>query len=369
MIVDIPETDTIRNKDVMTLKRKRSKLPWHQTGKVTVESIANDLDMSPSTVSFVMSGQAKKRRISEKTTELVLAHAEKLGYVPNEIAQGLRYQRTNIVALLLGNLELSWADITARGVNAVFDNLGLQTVISVHYWDRQREQSLLKHILTHRYEGIICQPILEARSDYEVVLRRGIPLVMIDILPDMMDVNYVSWDAKPAVKVVAQYLVNSGRKRVTFIGFPVMTLNTIARLEAYQEVMKDSGLPADVRWLDYVSLTKDLLKSKDYAWFEYMMSQQNRPDAFLCLNDATALTVVQIMNRIGLRIPDDVAITGMGNLPITHEYAANLTTLVEPIQEIGKASAEVISELIENPEQGPIHRMIKSNDLIIRGTT
>jgi LacI family transcriptional regulator len=369
MIVDILGVDTIGNKDVMMVKRKRSSLPWHQTDKVTVESIANDLNMSPSTVSFVMSGQAKKRRISEKTTELVLAHANKLGYVPNEIAQGLRYQRTNIVALLLGNLELSWADITARGANGVFDKHGLQTVISVHYWNRQREHALLKHMLQHRYEGIICQPILEAKSDYEVVLQRGIPLVMIDILPDMLDVNYVAWDAKPAVKIVAEYLISSGRKRITFVGFPVMTLNTIARLEAYQEVMNDSGLLTDVRWLDYSSLTKDLVKSEDYAWFGHAMSQNNRPDAFLCLNDATALTVMQIMNKIGVRIPDDVAITGMGNLPITHDFASNLTTLVEPIEEIGKASAEVISELIEHPGQGPIHRMIKSNDLIIRGTT
>ena len=367
--MDRPAVYPAGNIGVMPLKQKRSKQPWHQNDKVTLESIANDLDMSPSTVSFVMSGQAKKRRISEKTTELVLAHAEKLGYVPNEIAQGLRYQRTNIIALLLGNLEYSWADITARGVNGTFDKHGLQTVISVHYWNRQREQELLKHILKHRYEGIICQPILEARSDYEVVLRRGIPMVMIDILPDMLDVNYVAWDAKPAVKVVAQYLVKSGHKKIVFIGFPVMTLNTIGRHEAYNEVMKDSGLPADVRWLDYPSLKNNLLESSDFAWFKNAMSQAERPDAFLCLNDFTALIVMQIIRKIGLRVPEDVAITGMGNLPITHEFAANLTTLVEPIEEIGKVSAEVIAELVETQGKDPIHKMIQSNELIIRGTT
>ncbi|HML76464.1 MAG TPA: LacI family DNA-binding transcriptional regulator [Anaerohalosphaeraceae bacterium] len=353
----------------MTLKRNQPKSLWNQNARITVESIARDLGVSASTVSFVMSGQAKKRRVSEKTQERVLDYAEKIGYIPNQLAQGLKYQRTNIISLLLGNLEYSWADITAKGVHSVFDPAGFQTVISVHYWNRQREQKLLKSILKQRYEGIICQPILEARSDYEIILRHAVPLVMIDILPEMLDVNYVAWDSKPAVIGLMEYLLQNRRKRIVFVGFPVMTLNTIARLEAYKEVMTGGGLPVNTRWLDYMGLKRNLFDNKDFSWFEWIMKQKDRPDAFLCLNDYTALVVIQIMKKLGIRIPDDVAVTGMGNLPITHEFASNLTTLVEPIEEIGRVSAEVITSLIEHPESGPIHKLIKSNELKIRGTT
>lgn len=367
--MDMRGANTIEDKNSTIAKWNPRQFLWHQSTMVTVQSIAKELGLSPSTVSFVMSGQAKKRRIAEKTAERVMDYAKKMGYVPNRLAQGLRYQRTGIISLLLGNLEYSWAEITTKGVNSVVDDFGLQASISVHYWNRQREQRLLEQILKNRHEGIICQPILEARCDYDMIIRQGVPMVMIDILPEMLDVNYVSWDSKPAVKILAQYLIASGRKRIVFVGFPVMTLNTIARHEAYAEVMNDSGLPAETKWLDYTALKPDLFENKDFNWFKEVMNQKDRPDAFLCLNDYTALIIMQIMNKLGVRIPDDVALTGMGNLPITHEFASNLTTLVEPIEEIGKVSAEVLIEMINNPGSSPIHNLIKSNNLIIRGTT
>ncbi|GEM_PF-1243150 len=335
---------------------------------ITVCEIAKRVKVSPSTVSFVLTGQAKKRRISDRTANLVLDSAKKLGYVPNMVAQSLRNQRTGVVSLLIGNLEHSWAELTVKGANSVFDDLDYHSSISLHYWDRDREKTEMDLVIRRRDEGIICQPVLGARQDYENIIQNGVPLVLLDILPDMPGVSYVSWDAAPAARAMMKYLIDSGRKRIKFIGYDVMTLNTISRHRAYLQMTRESGQQPDSKWLSWGSFTDHELKCDDIKWFENEIRSKDKADAFFCLNDYTALMVLRILKKLNVKVPDDVAVTGMGDLPITHDFAANLTTVKEPIEEIGRVSAEVMLELINNGSNAPIQKLVESNDLKIRKT-
>jgi LacI family transcriptional regulator len=331
--------------------------------------IAEALAVSPSTVSFVLTGQAQKRRISALTATRVEELARELGYVPNRIAQNLRNQRTGGISLLVGNLKHSWAEMLVKGANSIFDDLNYHTFISLHYWDRIREKKEIQLSVHRREEGIICQPVLDAKQDYELAFRRGIPMVFLDILPDMPGVSYVHWDAAPAAKAVMQHLIDIGRKRIAFVGYKVMTLGTLGRYHAYLESAAAAGQKPNTLWLSLRSPNENALNPEDVDCLRSEMARTDRPDAFFCLNDYTAFMIVRILHTLGVKVPDDVAVAGMGNLPITDDAAAGITTVREPVEEVGRAAAEVMVELITNRSQGPIQRLVQSTELMIRRTT
>ena len=92
------------------------------------------------------------------------------------------------------------------------------------------------------------------------------------------------------------------------------------------------------------------------------------PDAVFAINDAVAIWLLQALADIGLNVPDDVAVVGMGDLHISQHNLIGLTTMREPIVEMGREAAKLVLELIDNPEQSPVHRKISCNELKIRRT-
>jgi len=353
----------------ITLKQYQSTPSAVLNGPVTVCKIAEALNISPSTVSFVLTGQAQKRRISALTATRIEELSRELGYVPNRIAQNLRNRRTGGISLLVGNLKHSWAEMLVKGANSFFEGLNYHTFISLHYWDRIREKKEIQLSIHRREEGIICQPVLDAKQDYQLAFQRGIPMVFLDILPDMPGVSYVHWDAAPAAKVVMQHLIDTGRRRIAFVGYKVMTLGTVGRYHAYLESAAAAGQKPNTLWLSLKSPEEHALNPEDVDILRSELARPDRPDALFCLNDYTAFMVVRILRALGVRVPDDVAVTGMGDLPITHDAAAGITTVREPVEEVGRAAAEVMVELINNPSKGPIQRLVQSTELMIRKTT
>lgn len=334
----------------------------------TVSGIAESLGLSPSTVSFVLTGQADKRRVSPKTADRVRETAKRLHYVPNMWAQSLRRQRTGVVSILLGSLEHGWAQHTVIGAEGVLNEHDYNYIISIHHWDHDREEQELELLLKRKDEGIICQPVLRSRENYYEVIQHNIPLVLLDILPDMPGVSYVTWDSGPAAKVVVEHLISIGRRRIGFVGAKHYSLMTTARHRAYQQTIEEAGFEnrQQLQCLDLVfDENSEIVDTSSLR----RMIENEKPDALFCLNDAIALKTVQLLSNLGIRVPDDIAIAGMGDLPISHDFAAGLTTVREPIPEVGQASAEVLIELINNPQKGPIQKLIKSNDLKIRRST
>jgi LacI family transcriptional regulator len=134
------------------------------------------------------------------------------------------------------------------------------------------------------------------------------------------------------------------------------------RFNAYKSAVEQAGLEIDGKWV----FRGNVFMAPSFETIEAAFLDPHRPDAFFVLNDSIAIHLVKVLEKIGVRVPDDVAVVGMGDLPISEAYG--LTTMSEPLEELGKESAKLLTQLIENPNTAPSHRRIECNNLIVRRT-
>lgn len=339
-------------------------------GPATAQSIADHVGVSASTVSIVLRGDAERRKISKATTERVLDAARKFNYVPNHLARNLRRQRSNSIGVLTGNLEWGWADRVMQAMEDVLEPAGYRTFVARHRFDPDRACEELLSCMSRRDLGIVFQPLPTERPVYDQVLRARIPLVFLSDYPnDAHDVSFVGWDSGPAARRVVEHLVEIGRRRIAFLGpaYP-MAMNE-RRYSAYLEVLREADLPIEPRWAEQAPLNWSATEIVERTLDRLFNTDQEWPDAIFALNDGLALPALASLERRGIRVPEDVALAGLGDLPVSGYRGVGLTTVCEPLAEIGQGVASVLLAHLVDPNRGPLRRLIPSNKLIARRTT
>lgn len=352
-------------------KRTRSKKGPRKS--VTTSMIAEQLGLSRATVSYVLNGQAKERKISDKTIKRVEEAVRESNYVPNKLARSLRLQQTGVIGFVTRGLGYNYVEYALEGMLPVFDEAGYAPFLSTNYWDPKREEREMNSLLQHRVEGIICIPMPYNRETlYESFMQRGIPMVFLsDVLEGMEKANYVLWDAASAAKVATRHLIDTGRQRIGFIGANHQTLYTRLRYTAFEETIRESGLVFNPDWVAWELLDFSYdIKEKIRQLVDRVFQEGKRhPDALFVSIDSLAILVLDILESRGIRVPDDVAVAGLGDLFLSDHHGISLTTVREPIRELGRRSAMAVLELIEDPEQAPIQEKLVSNELIVRHST
>ncbi len=342
--------------------------------RVTIMSIANHLGLSVATVSYVLNDKVTENGIPEKTAKRVKDAAQELGYVPNDLARSLRRQKTSSIGIVLSDLQQGWADRTMKGVLSVIDPEGYVAYMSVHFWDPTREKREIESMVKRRMEAIITVPMVENAELYNKLSDQGIQLIFLqDELEDCPEISFCMWDAKNAAKECVKHLIETGRKKIGFSGVDHMTPWLKMRLEGYREALREAGMTVNEDWIcldhrESIPTTGEDNTHFGSAIMKLYESTEDRPDAFLAMNDAVAMTTLSVIrDRYNQSIPEDVAIIGMGDLafgPLT-----GLSSAHEPVEEVGQEAARIALNLIKS-KGGEQHRgLVKSDDIVIRGST
>lgn len=342
---------------------------------VTILDIAKLVNLSPTTVSCVLHGNAKKRRIADETIKKIMAAAESLNYIPNQLAQSLRRQRSMAVGVIFADMLHGWANAVQDGMLRNFNANDYVPFITTHQWTADYLEKEIRTLMQNRVEGIICCiPIEECRETYLRVRRQGMPFMFLgDTLPGMAEISSVAWDSGNAAKVAVQHLIEIGRKRIGFIGTAHPTVMTQRRYQAFRETIQEAGLPLHEPWIAWEPVVSSSLRSARDVMRPVLKRlfepSQRFPDGLLFLNDALALAALIELDKLGVRVPDDVAIIGMGNIPEAENPMISLTTVCEPMVEMGEQAAALLLEMIENPAMEPKQILIECNQLIVRNST
>lgn len=339
------------------------------TRPVTCAQIAKEAGVSRSTVSIVIRGESKERNISNETTQRVLDAAKRLNYRPNQAARNLRTRRTGMIGVTVANLSWNWADTVLRGMSEVFTPAGYTPFVAVHRFDAELAHEELLSCLQRRDEGVVCQPMPGEAELYHDLINAGVPLVFLGDRPaEMPEVNSVGWDAAPAVRCIVRHLIEIGRRRIGFVGVDYPMEMTRARYVAYRETLDQAQLrPAD-RWVAITPMDWDVEHIVSWS-LDRFLDGGERPDAVLALNDGLALPLLEELSVRGIRVPEDIAVAGMGDLPLTGHRGISLTTVREPTLEMGREAAQLMLDLIKGRAEQPVHRLIESQELRIRRTT
>ncbi len=192
----------------------------------------------------------------------------------------------------------------------------------------------------------------------------GVPLVLMGDTPkDLDDISYAAWDPA-AVGLATKHLIDLGHRRIAYLGVRDNRKMLTASRHMFRDAMEEAGLECSRR---------DFILNEPGEGFEEpvkrLLAQDNPPTALFALYDDIAISVLEMLRAQDVRCPEDVSIATVGGSPLVSAPGYEITTVKAPVEEEGRVCAECLLQIIENPQRGPIHRLVPGGHLVVGRTT
>ncbi len=330
---------------------------------VTMSDIARDLNVSVVTVSKVLRNQGK---ISAATRKRVLRRAKELDYQPNWIARSLVTRRTHTIGLLLPDFShLFFAEI-AKAVAEAIRPQGYHLIISCFEEDPGLERSEADSLVARQVDGLIIASVQSSASSemFEGIRKRRVPFVLIDRPLAGVPASFVGVDNEAIGRLATSHLIALGCRRIAHLrglgsGFAAARLRGYRRALEKHSLKVSPGLIVEARHED----------TGGYKAMRKLLRGHPVPDGVFCYNDPVAIGAIKAILDAGLKVPDDIAVVGAGNIHYSDLLAVPLTTIDQGARRIGSRAAELLLEQIESRRAIRPRRIVIEPKLLARQST
>jgi LacI family transcriptional regulator len=324
--------------------------------QITIKDIGKLLNISPSTVSRALNGN---RQISQKTQELVRATAERLNYQPNKAALSLAKTRTKTIGVIVPNLGYYFFSRALQGIEDEATKRGFTIIACQSLEIQEKEVKNTVDMLRSGVDGVIVSLAQHSNNvqHFEKLQNHNIPIVLFDRVSDeLKNTSKVTVDNVAGAFGAVEHLIKQGCKRIAFLTGPEKLVISNRRKDGYKMALAKYKIPYDPALIVHCEFDHD----KAVEATNKLLKLSNPPDGIFGMSDRFAVAAMVAVKQKKLNIPNDVAIIGFNNEPISAFLTPTLTTIDQPIYEIGQTAARL---LIDQIEQGP--SFIPKNKLFI----
>ncbi len=317
---------------------KESPFFMKENKDVTIYDIANKLKLSSSTISRALKDHSS---ISEKTIKRVKAAALEMGYRPNILAASLRSKKTKTIGVLISRINRPFMSSLISGIEETAQKAGFSVIITQSHDSYEDEVKNAKTLYNTRVSGVICSLAMETRdtSHFQQFIDKNIPLVFVDRVPKNIDTYRVMIDNYSAGFKATKHLIEQGCKRIAHLAGLKFRNIYSERERGYRDALKQYNLPIDEKLILHVNT---LSYEEGEKATTKLLSLKNPPDGIFSSNDTTAVAAIQVAKKRGLKVPEDLAIIGFNNDPISRIIDPGLSTITHPSVKMGQTSAEII---------------------------
>jgi DNA-binding LacI/PurR family transcriptional regulator len=310
---------------------------------LTIRDVAKAVGVSTATVSNVLN---KRGKVGRRTQDLVLSTVKRLGYLPNIHARHLASRDTRTMGIIVSDIENPFFPEIIKSFLARTRQLGYETILSVTDYDPRRTQEAASRMMAHNVSGVaIMTSEISARLIDELT-RRKIAVTFLDLAPARGYVSTLRIDYASGIEQIVKYLYQQGHRNIAFVaGRPKLKSNE-ARLEAYERSMLALGLkPGPI-------LHGDLRFKGGLAAGLAIAQMSPRPTAVMAVNDLTAVGVLKGLTSAGLRVPQDISLTGFDRIRLAEYSIPSITTVDIHRDLLGRMAADSLHELCSsaNPQ-------------------
>ncbi|KAA5539679.1 LacI family DNA-binding transcriptional regulator [Adhaeribacter rhizoryzae] len=334
----------------------------HQT---TIIDIARALNISKSTVSRALTGHPN---VNAQTRKAVLELAEKMEYERNMLAISLVKNKSFTIGIIVPEFMTTFFPQVVIGAQEVAAKKGYNVIISQSNESYETEVANAKVMLTNRVDGVLVSLTKETRNfdHLKIFQRKGIPIVFFNRVCEEMEVPKVVTNDYDGAFNIVEHLIQRGKKRIAHLAGPDSLLISRKRLNGYLDALRKNNIPV----IEELIIPYDLTLEKVKIYVKYLLELPDPPDALFAINDPTAMEAIQIIKAKGLRIPEDIAVAGFSNDFASALIEPGLTTVSQPMREIGKTAMQLLLEMMDKEvsEWKAITRTLKA-ELIIRGSS
>ncbi|HET9660997.1 MAG TPA: LacI family DNA-binding transcriptional regulator [Thermomicrobiales bacterium] len=326
--------------------------------RITIDDVAREAEVSAASVSRVVSG---KGYVSEETRKRVTAALVRTGYVVNRQARGLAGGRSQVIGLVVPDLDTSYIGAIVRGIDEELSLDSYDLMLYTTHHRKHRESAFASTLTSGLADGLLLVLPSDPAAYLDSFVRRGFPFVLID--------QGGFYDRGPSVGATnfqgaydgTSYLLDLGHTR---IGFVTGTLNmgcAVERRRGYRKALEDHSVAID----DALIRIGDFHQPLGYERAAELLALDDPPTAIFASNDDSAFGVMDAVRDRGLRVGDDISVVGFDDVMTASMVHPRLTTVRQPLHEMGRRATRMLLNMIESPES-PRERIDLATELVIR---
>ncbi len=328
--------------------------------KVTLKTIAEEAGLSITTVSRALAGY---NDVNEETRQRIIAIAERLGYEPNLAARHLRSKQTNTIGMIIP-LALRFSDPffmeLLSGVGRQASEYGYDLLLSAQQPGEEELHTYRRMVASSRIDGMVVARTLKHDPRIEFLQAAHHPFVVFG-RSEIDDYPYIDVDGTAGMQEVIRHLVALGHRRIAIILPPRELAFTTARYEGYVQGLAEAGLSPDEAYI----VESDLSQAGGHAAALRLLALAEPPTAIAACNDMMAIGAIQAITASGLEAGRDIVLTGFDDIPQATHVTPALTTVQQPIYDIGRRALDMLIQVIRHePLDNP--QVILKPKLIIR---
>ncbi|KPU27257.1 hypothetical protein TR13x_05755 [Caloranaerobacter sp. TR13] len=328
--------------------------------KVTISDIARIAGVSKSTVSRVLNNS---KPVSEEVRKKVLKAIEDTNYKPSLLARSLANKKTNLIGVVIPDVSNSFFSELVRGIQDYAGSKSYNILLCNTYFDHTKEIQYLNILSEQEVEGIIflTSKIVEEHVDFFRNFRK--PVVIVNRKIEELNIPCVDVDNFKASYEAVNYLINLNHNRIGMIRGPLNNKSVgLNRFEGYKKALEDNG----IEFNEDLVVEGNFTINDGYKAMGKLLSLRDIPTAVFCASDSMAIGAIKCIMDSGFKVPDDISIIGFDGIPMASIFVPSITTIAQPILEMGTTAIKMIFDQLEGKE---VKDIIMPTELEVRQST
>ncbi|MDN8617581.1 LacI family DNA-binding transcriptional regulator [Variovorax ginsengisoli] len=328
---------------------------------VTIRDVALAAGVHVSTVSRALNPD-KRSLISAEVLKVVEEAARKLGYRPNRAASALRTGRTHTIGVLVPDITNPVFPPILQGIEASAAARGYFVFVT-NVVDHALARPIVERMLAQRVDGLVLA--IATRDDplVDYIGKAGLQAVLVNRADETGRLPAVVSDDRLAMKLAVDHLVSLGHRRIAHLAGPQNVPTGVGRRQGVEQALRDRGLE-----LASVEECEGYSREAGRAAMQRLLDVYERPQAVVCCNDLVALGAYDVLRERGIRVPQDISITGHNDMPLVDMVNPPLTTIRLPHRELGWRAAEMLFDGIEGRAPSAFTVVLRP-ELVVREST
>ncbi|MFO1407398.1 MAG: LacI family DNA-binding transcriptional regulator [Steroidobacteraceae bacterium] len=339
----------------MSRPRPGRRAPAEQSSAITLDMVAREAGVSPSTVSRILNGTARVRESKVRDVEAAIA---KFRFSPNPVARSLARGRSMSVGVVTQALASPYYGTALAAIEKRLLRAGYAALFVSGHGREEDERKCVEHLLSRRVEGIIL--LTSGRSDAELSHLSGtVPLVVTGRSVAGERLCCLDVDSTSGARLAVEYLLGLGHRRIAMIAGAAGRADAAQRLAGYRAALAAAKVPYDRKLV----VPGQYTERGGYAAMDALLTSGASFTAVFAANDQSAVGALLALHRHGRRVPRDVSVVGYDDLPSSAYTIPPLTTIHRSTEEVGEMAAEAIIDLVEGR---PVRTHVPAPTLAVR---
>ena len=338
----------------------RPRAPRNDT--VSLKQLAAHLNLSTTTLSLVLNDAPTAVSIPQETKDRIFSAARELNYRPNYLARSLRVQRTHTFGVIVPELSDGYSAMVLNGVEAVLSTRGYFYLTASHLHRDELLIEIPKMLAERQVEGVIA-------VDTPIRFQPNLPTVNVSGHEDVPGVTNVILNHQHAAELGIGHLYNLGHRRIAVIKGQEFSSDTDIRFDTIREAASKRGVQIDARLT--VQLQGDSPSPEvGYSAMKSLLATGEKFTAVFAFNDVSAIGAIRALEEMGLRVPADVSVLGFDDIYAAAFHNPALTTIRQPLFEMGSLAARTLLERLESGKDEKIPEVLSVEPtLVVRNST